>query len=1364
MKFTIFLCPIGSIKRYLFINQNPIIMKKILLFLISLLGGATLWAQSVTLTFTGREQNNARVQLDRVVIANLSRGWQETIAFPDTVYTLNIGVGVEEYATEDEMKVMPNPFDGATRVNLSSLDNERARIIIVDMQGRIYAQYMGQLNAGDNYFNISLSTPQMYILTVQTPTRRQSLKMVNTGHGGSDRIMYTGNTYKPRTLQLKATSTHDFLPGDYMRYIGYATIDSIVRQSAVIAQSQSADETLTLEFFAADAVPCPGMPTVTDHEGNVYHTVQIGSQCWTRENMRCVTSPTTGTYLIVPENTPYTCTGKQAHWVNGDSATYAPLGYGVLYNWNAAVDTFNTAYGELHVDTTRLHPVWAFFTGHRRGICPEGWHVPSYWEWEKMENYLYSQSDYWCGNNSSYIGKSLASQTGWRDTTVICHPGNDPAANNATGFSAMPAGYNYAPTYYAIGLGVCFWSSSRRSFNAPCAWEMAINNYDGRLGQWEDPDNGFSVRCVRDDTFEEVTAEEEQGTPCPGTPTVTDHEGNVYHTVQIGSQCWTKENMRCETSPSTGTRFVNNTLVLNGSSCYPPETGAFWPNCDSLGNAGNDLGLLYYWDVALDTIGAASTVTFTGFRRGICPQGWHVPSNAEWQALADYVSSQSEWFCGGDPVNNAKALASQMGWLTSDAACSIGNDPSANNATGFTARPVYSLYGGGQYVYYISREMGLYGQLNYSGRRFSSSSSASLVASSVRCLKDYSTMEVSTAAVTTITDSTAESGGEVVACGGAQVLAKGVCWSEQPNPTVADSHTDEGAGEGSFTSVMTGLQPYRHYYVRAYAVSADNTLYGEEMNLITAPSCPGIPTITDVDGNVYNTVQIGNQCWMKENMRTTHYADSTEILSPGSPGGYESNVFSYGYLYSWFEATNGISSSTAIPFVQGICPEGWHIPSDAEWTQLTDYVSSQSHFSCGNDNANIAKALASNYGWYSSASACAVGNDLDANNLTGFNICPAGVYNYGPTNFGYSALLWSSTRFDTDIAWVRSLYYDNNTVNRYTYYISQKLSVRCLKDYGTMGVSTTAVTNITDSTAESGGEVVCYEGMQVLSKGICWGEQPNPTLANSHTDEGAGEGSFTREMTALTPSTSYYVRSYAFSSTDTVYGNEVSFITLCPSTLTDIDGNTYNVLQFGRQCWMKENLRTTRYADNTEIPALSTSSNTPSRYAPNDNEDNVEIYGYLYNWHAVMHNDTTSTANPSGVQGVCPDGWHVPSIAEWNQLTDYVGSQSEYVCETNNYNVAKALADTTGWDYSSNTCAVGNAPSSNNATGFRALPVGTYYGGGYYSFGDAAEFWTATEYNSSRGRYCSLVYDRSYVYTNAYPFKYRGLSVRCVRD
>ena len=160
-----------------------------------------------------------------------------------------------------------------------------------------------------------------------------------------------------------------------------------------------------------------GISTVTDHEGNVYATVQIGDQCWMRDNLRTTTSPSTGTYLIPASSTGYTYTSKQARWYNNDSATYAPMNYGLLYNWNAAVDTFNTTYGETSVNTSFSNAVSVTFNGHRRGICPVGWHLPSDAEWTQLTNYVSSQSEYTCGGNSSFIAKALASAEGWNTHT-----------------------------------------------------------------------------------------------------------------------------------------------------------------------------------------------------------------------------------------------------------------------------------------------------------------------------------------------------------------------------------------------------------------------------------------------------------------------------------------------------------------------------------------------------------------------------------------------------------------------------------------------------------------------------------------------------------------------------------------------------------------------------------------------------------------------------------------------------------------------------------------------------------------------------------------------------------------------------------
>lgn len=319
-------------------------------------------------------------------------------------------------------------------------------------------------------------------------------------------------------------------------------------------------------------------------------------------------------------------------------------------------------------------------------------------------------------------------------------------------------------------------------------------------------------------------------------------------------------------------------------------------------------------------------------------------------------------------------------------------------------------------------------------------------------------------------------------------------------------------------------------------------------------------------------------------------------------------------------------------------------------------------------------------------------------------------------------------------------------------------------------VSTNTVSSITTS-ATCGGNVTATGGAEVTERGICWSTTQNPTINDSHTTNGNGTGSYTSNMTGLTHSTTYYVRAYATNSAGTAYGSQKSFTTRAAdgypcagaTTVTDYDNNTYNTVQIGNQCWMKENLKTTHYADGTSIAlGNSSSSSTAYRYKPNNNANNVSTYGYLYNWKAVMKNSSSSSANPSGVQGICPNGWHVPSAAEWTQLTNYVSSQSQYVCGSDNTNIAKALASTTGWNSITNTCAVGNNPSANNATGFSVLPAGQYITDNF-QFGAYARFWSSKQYNNDYAYNLYIYYDRVGAYggNNA---KYVGYSVRCVKN
>ena len=394
------------------------------------------------------------------------------------------------------------------------------------------------------------------------------------------------------------------------------------------------------------------------------------------------------------------------------------------------------------------------------------------------------------------------------------------------------------------------------------------------------------------------------------------------------------------------------------------------------------------------------------------------------------------------------------------------------------------------------------------------------------------------------------------------------------------------------------------------------------------------------------------------------------------------------------------------------------------------------------------------------------------------------IFNYtninGCTQVDTLYLTMTSTSVTTcdDYVWNGSTY---STSGMYTHsYIGSDgltkidtlyLTILCLPT-----ITTGTVSNITTSSATCSGNVTSDGGATVTQRGICWSTSANPTISSNHLNSSSGTGSFTINFTGLASGTKYYVRAYATNAAGTAYGNQITFTTtsVCPtSTVSDYDGNVYHTVAIGNQCWMKENLRTTHYSDGTGLTILINASfTTPSTtvgylYCPNNSSSYVATYGYLYNWKAVMRNSSSSSANPSGVQGICPTGWHVPSQSEWVQLFNYVSSRSDYVCGTNSNYIAKALSNNTGWYSSTNDCAIGNNQSSNNATGFKVLPSGYYDYGlvqneGCEPPGYHADFWSCTLL--SDGVYaCDFTYYQKTVLQWGHDRK-NGYSVRCLRD
>ena len=309
---------------------------------------------------------------------------------------------------------------------------------------------------------------------------------------------------------------------------------------------------------------------------------------------------------------------------------------------------------------------------------------------------------------------------------------------------------------------------------------------------------------------------------------------------------------------------------------------------------------------------------------------------------------------------------------------------------------------------------------------------------------------VITNSITGITSNSATGGGNVTNGGNSTITARGVCWSTSSNPTLNDAHTIEAGGTGSFTSAITGLNELTAYYVRAYATNGGGTSYGNEVMFTTTAFICGQTLYDARDGQSYTTVQIGDQCWMAENLNIgTMIQGSNNMTDNGVIEKYcyensTDNCDVYGGLYQW----NEMMSYNTAPESQGSCPDGWHLPNDESWTILTNFLSNQSIYQCNNNSGYIAKSLASTTNWLNSTSTCNVGNNPASNNETGFTGHPAGTRSTSGTFFEQTrrAYWWSSSQNGSLSAWYRYLVYNSPNTWQGSDTKAMGYSIRCLKN------------------------------------------------------------------------------------------------------------------------------------------------------------------------------------------------------------------------------------------------------------------------------------------------------------------------------
>ncbi len=552
-----------------------------------------------------------------------------------------------------------------------------------------------------------------------------------------------------------------------------------------------------------------------------------------------------------------------------------------------------------------------------------------------------------------------------------------------------------------------------------------------------------------------------------------------------------------------------------------------------------------------------------------------------------------------------------------------------------------------------------------------------------------------------------------------------------------------GAGQVLADSLFTFDMDSDSVLDQYLAVTEVNSVFTDTLQIVITSA------LTDIDGNLYKTVKIGTQVWMAENLKVTHYRDGIAIpnvtdnsiwisITSGAMCYYNNdsgNAETYGALYNWY----------AVDDSRNIAPAGWHIPTDAEWTKLTDYLGGE---------YVAANKLKSTTGWNSN------GNGTDE---VAFCALPAGYRVSFYSSFydvGSYADFWSATETNTSSAWYRSLDYSYDAIGRSYGSKQNGFSLRCI-----IGERPNSAPTASFEVTPGSGSVGTVFTFDASSSNDFEDELSQLKFRWDFESDGIWDVDWSSDsiVTHQYDTTGVFtVRLEVKDTKGDISVDSAVVMILESGTVTDFDGNVYKTVKIGNQWWMAENLRVTHYRDGTTIPNITDNTAWTELtsgaycYYENDSISYADTYGALYNWFSV-NGDTDG----DGIKDaeIAPSGWHVPSEAEWKELEMYLGMNQS---EANNYTYrgtdeGKKLKSTSGWE---------NSGNGTDEVAFCALPAGirSYADGSFLGMGGVAHFWSATEDNADLAWYRLLIYYNDAIYRFSDQPKLSGLSVRLLRD
>ncbi|HOW25122.1 MAG TPA: FISUMP domain-containing protein [Bacteroidales bacterium] len=831
------------------------------------------------------------------------------------------------------------------------------------------------------------------------------------------------------------------------------------------------------------------------------------------------------------------------------------------------------------------------------------------------------------------------------------------------------------------------------------------------------------------------------GVPCGCVAPVL-YEGQTYTTVQIGGQCWFRENLNVGTmiQSNQGGQLQTNNNILE-KYCFDNDE----VNCDTLGG-------LYEWNEAMQYVSSEGA-------QGICPVGWHIPMDEEIKLLEGTVDSH---FLPGDPQWD------QTGWRGQDAGGNLKesgmehwNEPNtaASNTSGFTCLPGgYRLANGGTFLninkfsYHWSsssdnsteawrRSLGFDQAGSY---RYTSNK---MIGFSVRCLKGCWPEPTQASAGP---DQMNVTGTSTTLAGNTPEYGTGI-W-----------HIVSGTG-GVVADISSPVSSFTGMADSSYSLSwTITTPCGNSSDTVVISLTGSFTCGDDLEyaGQSYATVLIGTQCWMAGNLNIGQKINSTMggyqqtdngTLEKYCYGNDDANCSIYGGLYEWPEAMQYATGEGA----QGICPAGWHIPTDDEWKVLEGTADTQ---------YGIGDPVWDNIAWRGYD---AGGNlketgfihwydpNTGAANSFGFTGLPGGYryyldgYSYFMSSNGY---FWSSSQSDASNAWFRSLGYDNAGVYRLSNYKDHGFSVRCLMGCWPQPTQANAgpdQLNVPGTSATLAGNIpVNGTGLWAILSGS-GGTITDPTSPASEF-QGVAGNEYTLSWTITTAcGNSADTAAISFATASFACGNELEY-----------GGQSYATVLIGDQCWMTENLNVGTMIYSTGGGQQQLDNGVIEKYCQDGDPVNCDIYGGLYEWKEAMQ-----YVNTEGAQGICPAEWHIPTDGEWKILEGNADSQ---------YPVGDPQWDLTGWRGSD---AGGNLKEEGivhwtdpnvggtNASGFTGLPGGyrAYNSGWFYLMNAYGDFWTSSQYNATTA-WARYLYHSSKMVNRYYRITEHGFSVRCLKS